>query len=360
MLLAELKVVHVGFGIYGCQTGREIYNSSTYAITIACEFICKALTIVKKLDLSILIVNWNTRDLLQDCLASIFAHWGAAKMEVIVVDNASSDGSVAMVKQKFPQVTVISNDTNNGFVRANNQAVEVATGRYILLLNSDTKILDDQVGSVLDYMDQHHDIGIVTGNVRNPDGSFQRPFRRAPHPFGAFMRHTFRLIFGFNSYFHRRYRMEDVSDERAIEVDWVTGAYVFMRKELVENGKVFDEEIFMYYEDTMLCHRCWQSGYRVMYLPLAPIIHYGGESANQVRAFAAYESFKSSIIYFRKTRGRILSGLYGAVVPAVWRVLAVMLRMLSVICGNKDRVLKKAQYFRDLVNLSLGKSGAKG
>lgn len=308
---------------------------------------------VKRTDLSILIVNWNTRDLLRDCLASIFGHWGSITMEIIVVDNASSDGSVEMVEQEFPQVTMIQNDSNMGFVRANNQAAEVATGKYLLLLNSDTRVLDGEVGSVLEYMGDHPDVGIVTGNVRNSDGSFQRPFRRAPHPFGALLRHTTRLIVGFNSYFHRRYRMEDVGDDRAIEVEWVTGAYVFMRHELVEDGKVFDEEIFMYYEDTLLCHRCWKSGYRVMYVPLAPIIHYGGESANQVRAFAAYESFKSSAIYFRKTRGKIFSGMYSLVVLAAWRMLAVMFRLLSVLIGGSGRVKTKAQYFRDLVNLSL-------
>jgi GT2 family glycosyltransferase len=314
---------------------------------------------VKKIDLSILIVNWNTRDLLRDCLASIFSHWEVIKLEVIVVDNASLDGSVEMVEQEFPQVTMIPNNSNRGFVHANNQAAELATGRYLLLLNSDTRVLDDQVGSVLEYMGDHPDVGIVTGNVRNSDGTFQRPFRRAPHPFGALMRHTFRLIFGFNSYFHRRYRMEDVGDERAIEVEWVTGAYVFMRRELLEDGKVFDEDIFMYYEDTMLCHRCWKSGYRVMYVPLAPIIHYGGESANQVRAFAAYESFKSSVIYFRKTRGKIISGIYSLVVLTVWRMLASMFRLLSGLYGGGGRVKQKAQYFRDLVNLSLEGGGPK-
>lgn len=302
-----------------------------------------------EVELSILIVNWNTQKLLRECLDSVYAKWSTIDLEVIVVDNNSSDQSAEMVETEFPQVVLVRNDTNLGFVQANNQAAVLAKGRFILLLNSDTKVIDPDVKSVLDYLDAHQDVGIVTGKVLNSDGSFQRPFRCAPHPFGALLRHTTRLVVGFNTPFHRRYRMENVGDSDAIEVDWVTGAYVFLRRELVNDGEVFDPDLFMYYEDTLLCFRCWQKGYRVMYLPLAPIIHYGGGSAKQVRAFTAFNSFKSSVTYFEKTRGRITANVYGSAVKMLWRTFAGMFRVLSVFSGR--RFVKKAELFSELTML---------
>jgi len=302
------------------------------------------------MDLSILIVNWNTRELLRDCLQSLHDHWSALDAEVIVVDNHSSDGSVEMVTEKFPDVVLIANDDNLGFVRANNQAAAIARGRYLLLLNSDTRVLDSSVTKVIEYLDRHQDVGIVTGKVLNEDGSFQHPLRREPHPVGALMRHSFRLVAGFNTYFHRRFRMEDASANQERDVDWVVGCYVFLRRELLDNGRVFDEDIFMYYEDTLLCYRCRELSYRVRYLPMAPIIHYGGGSAKQVRAFAAWNSFRSSVIYFTTTRGKPTAAIYSATVRGIWRGLAALFGGMSSVFGSRFR--RKADFFAELVSLT--------
>lgn len=307
------------------------------------------------MDLSILIVNWNTRELLRTCLESVYQNWSSVQPQVIVVDNNSSDGSVEMVRQQFPQVTLIANDENLGFVRANNQAAEAATGRYLLLLNSDTRVLDADVSRVIDYLDQHPDVGIVTGRVLNEDGSFQRPIRRKPHPVGAFMRHTIRLVMGLNTYFHRRFRMENVGPDNELDVDWVIGCYVFLRRELAENDQVFDEDIFMYYEDALLCHNCWQRGYRVRYLPYAAIIHYGGGSAKQIRAFTVWHSFRSSVIYFRKTRGGLTASIYSAGVRGAWAVFAAVFGVAGVLLGSRGR--QKAGLFQELRRLSSENGG---
>lgn len=307
------------------------------------------------MDLSILIVNWNTRDLLAECLASVYEHWSHIDLEVIVIDNASSDGSVEMVRKSFPQVRLIENAENHGFVVANNQGVNAARGRYLLLLNSDTRVLDNGVGKMLSLLDSNSDIGILTGRMLNQDGSFQRPFRRKPHLLGAFMRHSVRLIMGFNTPLHRRYRMEDVGPDEQIDVDWIIGAYIFLRRDLLEDGKVFDEDIFMYYEDALLCFRCWQKGFRVTYAPFAPIVHYGGVSAKQVRAFTAYHSFKSSVVYFRKTRGRVAALVYEKAVRGVWVVLYGIFRLMNLLAAGV--VQRKTAYFKELLSMSEAGSG---
>lgn len=307
------------------------------------------------MDLSILIVNWNTRELLQCCLQSIHDHWSAIDAEIIVVDNHSSDGSAGMVSELFPDVILINNGDNLGFVRANNQAASIAKGRYLLLLNSDTRVLDSGATKVLEYLDQHKDVGIVTGKVLNDDGSFQHPMRRKPRPIGALMRHSFRLVVGFRTYFHKRFRMEDVDSNQEQDVDWVVGCYVFLRHELLDNGKVFDEEVFMYYEDTLLCHRCWERNYRVTYLPLAPIVHYGGGSAKQVRAFTAWSSFKSSVVYFTKTSGKPTARIYSAAVRGIWAALATLFGVMASVFGSRFR--KKADFFNELVSLARSDTG---
>lgn len=164
------------------------------------------------------------------------------------------------------------------------------------------------------------------------------------------MRHSFRLVVGFNTYFHRRFRMEDAGPDQERDVDWVVGCYVFLRRELADGGKVFDEDIFMYYEDTLLCFNCWERGYRVRYVPLAPIIHYGGGSAKQVRAFTAWNSFKSSAIYFAKTRGKSTAGIYSAAVRGIWTTLAMMFRTLAAMFGSRFR--QKADFFNELMALA--------
>ena len=306
----------------------------------------------EKLDLSILIVNWNTRELLQQCIQSILECWQDVDIEIIVSDNASSDGSVEMLHNIFPQVKVIANTENLGFVRANNQAAELATGRYILLLNSDTRVLAGGVKDAISYLDTHPDVGLITPKVLNADGSFQRPFRRAPAFLGAYFRHSMRLFFGFNTPFHKRFRMENTGQDDELDVDWVTGACVFMRPELLEDGKVFDEEIFMYYEDTLLCHRVWKAGYRVVYVPIVPIIHYGGESAKQVKAFAAYNSFKSSVVYFKKTRNPAQAQVYSVCVRNTWFILKWVFTVTAIFPGKLAK--RKAEFFSELMSRCKG------
>ncbi|NWH03704.1 glycosyltransferase [Desulfobacter latus] len=301
------------------------------------------------MDLSILIVNWNTRELLVNCLNSIFRLLSGVTFEVIVVDNNSSDSSSEYVNKMFPQVELISNQINNGFVKANNQAYQKANGRYILLLNSDTLILDGSIHEIIRFLDDNEDVGAATGKVLNKDKSFQRPFRRFPHPLGAYFRHTTRLIYGFNTWFHKRYLMADIGPDHTVEVDWASGAYLFIRKSLIKTEYILDPDIFMYCEDTLLCKTLNSSGYRIRYLPLAPIIHYGGESSQQVKAFSAYHSFLSSSVYFRKIYGNRTSAIFVFSVILTWHTLKMVLKIGSFFKIKKCR--KKEEFFLQLIEL---------
>jgi hypothetical protein len=281
------------------------------------------------MDVSVIIVNWNTKDLLRDCVASIYHHWKHICHEVIVIDNASSDGSSEMLKNEFRNVRLIQNTDNQGFVTANNQGALVAGGRYLLLLNSDTKVLNGEANKIINYMDQHPEVGIAGGKVLNADYSAQNSFRRFPHPLGAFFRHTTRLVVGFSTPFHKKFQLEHIDKYRIAEVDWVTGAYMFIRKEVLKNEKPFDDDIDMYYEDTLLCHTASQRGYRIVFLPYAGIIHYGGASAKTIRSSTILKSCKSSVIYFRKTYGNRHANIYRQSIKMAWLLLTVLFRLME-------------------------------
>ena len=281
--------------------------------------------------LSIIIVNWNTKSLLEDCIDSIKALWGAVADEIIVVDNASSDGSAKMVEDKFPEIILIKNKENVGFVKANNQGSEIAKGKYLLLLNSDTKVLDSDVDKILEYMDKHPGVGAVTGKVLNEDGSFQRPFRRLPHPLGAFFRHTLRLILGFNTPFHKHFLMANYSSEQEYDVQCITGAYFYVRREFCIDNAIFDKGLSMYYEDTLLSHHIINLGAKIKYLPFAKIIHYGGSSARQVRAWSVFKSFQGSVLYFRKTQSHVIASTYQLSVYLLWNILKSLFQICSLV-----------------------------
>jgi hypothetical protein len=303
------------------------------------------------LEVSIIIVNWNTKDLLYACLSSVFKHVTAKlKFEVIVIDNASEDGSGEMVQKEFPEVVLIFNSDNVGFARANNQGAAIAEGRYLLLLNSDTLVLDNSITQIIEHLDSHPDIGLATGRVLNHDMTFQRPFSRFPHYFDAFFHQTSRLIVGWNSPLYKRYHLEGLDEMQSHDVDWVSGAYLFVRNDLIDGGKVLDENIFMYYEDTLLCYQARQRGYRIVYLPYAPIIHYGGMSSSGIGKKAIYNSFKGSVAYFGKVHGATSARHYEVAVRGTWQFFAWVFGLLQVIPFSKFE--KKAVMFSYLVERS--------
>jgi N-acetylglucosaminyl-diphospho-decaprenol L-rhamnosyltransferase len=255
-------------------------------------------------DLSIAIVSWNVRELLSSCLQSV-AECSARSgfsVETVVVDNASSDGSRSMVAECFPGVRLIANASNVGFSAANNQAICVATGRHVLLLNPDTEIVGDALYALVTYADRHPDIGVVGPQLLDPDGGVQSSRRRFPSRTTAFFESTWlrpwapkRLL--------RRYYVLDKPNNVVQDVDWVDGAALMARRAAINEVGLLDEEFFMYSEELDWCRRFNEAGWRVVYLPEAQIVHHRGKSSDQAVAARHIHFQTSKVRYFQKYHG---------------------------------------------------------
>ena len=257
-------------------------------------------------DLSVIIVNWNVRDLLRRCLRSLYssATESGLAVQVIVVDNGSTDGSVEMVRSAFPAVHLIVNRDNRGFPAANNQGLAVAQGRYSLILNPDTEIVGDALATLVAFADAHPDVGIVGPQLLNPDGTVQSSRRRFPTLATAFFESTWLQRYGPRRILEHYYVL-DRPDDRVQDVDWLYGAAFMARREAVAQVGLLDEGYFMYSEELDWCRRFRDAGWRVVYLPTAQVIHYGGKSSEQVIAARHIHFQTSKVRYFRKYHGRM-------------------------------------------------------
>ncbi|MCL4263015.1 MAG: glycosyltransferase family 2 protein [Anaerolineae bacterium] len=259
---------------------------------------------MSKYQLSIVIVSWNVRDLLRDCLYSIEQTRGNLAVETIVVDSASTDGSPAMVAAEFPQVTLITANENVGFPRGNNMGIAKAHGRYILLLNPDTVLHDNALVHMVDYLENHLDVGVVGAQLLNDDGSVQSSRRRFPTLITAFFESTW-LQSRAPQHILTRYYALDTPDNQTAEVDWVMGACLMTRQEIAQTIGGLDEGYFMYSEELDWCHRIKMAGWRVVYLPTAQVTHYQGKSSEQVVAQRHIYFNRAKLRYFRKYHGRV-------------------------------------------------------
>jgi len=253
-------------------------------------------------DLSVVIVSWNVRDLLRRCLASL-ERPATISQEVIVVDNASTDGSVETLSPEFPGVRFIANVENRGFPAANNQGIRVAQGRYVLLLNPDTEVLGDALETLVAYADAHPDVGVIGPQLLNSDGSVQSSRRRFPTLATAFFESTWLQPYA-PRWVLRRYYVLDHKDDETVEVDWVKGAALMARRTAIEQIGLLDEGFFMYPQELDGCGRFREAGWRVVYLPAARIVHHEGKSSEQVWPARHIHFQTSKIRYFRKYAGR--------------------------------------------------------
>ncbi len=234
------------------------------------------------MDISVIIVNYNVREFLNNALISLFKSLEGYSSEVFVVDNASDDGSVELVQKNFPQVKLIANATNVGFAKANNQALALSTGRYLLLLNPDTLIQEDTFDKLIEFFESHPDAGMAGCKILNPDGTLQLPCRRSfPTPWTAFTK-----TFGLSSLFPKsklfaRYNLTYLDPDATYEVDAVSGSFMMITREVYDRIGGLDETFFMYGEDLDWCFRVQQSSLKVYYVPTTSIIHYKGESTKR-------------------------------------------------------------------------------
>ncbi|MGH2592460.1 MAG: glycosyltransferase family 2 protein [Anaerolineae bacterium] len=284
------------------------------------------------IDLSIVVVNWNVRDLLRRCLDSIFAA-GQPRLEVIVVDNASSDGSLDMLRADFPHVTLIANADNRGFPAANNQGLAAARGRLVMTLNPDTAIVADALARMIAYLDAHPDVGALGPQLLNPDGSIQSSRRRFPTFATALFESTWLQGIAPHSVL-RRYYVDDVPGDVPQEVDWVTGACIVVRREALEAVGGFDPDFFMYSEELDWCRRIKSAGWKIVYLPAAKVIHHLGKSSEQVVAARHIHFQTSKVRYFRKYHGRVVAGALRLFLLAIY-LWQIGLESLKALLGHK-------------------------
>ena len=236
-------------------------------------------------DLSVVIVNWNTIDLLRDVLASVVANPGGITSQIIVVDNASTDGSADMVAAEFPQTLLIRNTENRGFAAANNQGFAPATGRHILLLNSDTIVLGDVLGASVRYLDANPDVGAMGCRVLNLDRSMQRTCSMWPSlpnlillTSGAWKLRWPRVLGRVLG----RYQMMDWARDSERSVECISGCYLMLRRAVLEQVGPLDEAFFFFGEETDWCRRMRDAGWRLMFVPVGEIVHYGSASARKL------------------------------------------------------------------------------
>lgn len=253
------------------------------------------------MEISVIIVNYNVRHFLEQCLASVIPSLKDFENEVIVVDNNSTDGSTAMINSKFPGVILIRNASNLGFGAANNQALEIARGENILFLNPDTVIQETTISECLAFMDKHPGAGAAGVKMIDGKGRFLPESKRGlPTPATAFYR-----ISGLNHIFPRsrkfnRYYMGHLPESEVQQVEVLTGAFFLTRREVLEITGHFDESFFMYGEDIDLSYRILEKGYKIYYLPEPSIIHYKGESTSRGTLNYILHFYKAMIIFNRK------------------------------------------------------------
>ncbi|MEN6357248.1 MAG: glycosyltransferase family 2 protein [Armatimonadota bacterium] len=284
------------------------------------------------IDVTVSIVNWNTKDELRDCLNSMLSQDGAVSFEVIVADNASSDGSADMITSEFDgQVTLIRNSVNLGFGAAHNLSIRRSRGRYVLLLNPDCRMLEpDVLAKMVGYMDDNPDIGMLGPKILNPNGSLQFSARHFPTMFAAIFRHT---IFGKLSpknRFVRDYLMIDFAHDQIADVDWLSGSALMARRETFEQTGLLDERFFMYLEDVDWCKRAHMAGWRVVYYPMVSVSHRIGAASDQNPVPMIKQHHKSMLRYYLKYNSHSLKIL---LTPLA--IIALWLRQRSLIKRTK-------------------------
>ncbi len=298
--------------------------------------------------LSIIIVNYNVKFFLEQCLKSVFNSGKDLDMEVIVVDNNSVDSSVEMIREKFKQVKLIANNENKGFSTANNQGINIAAGEYVLLLNPDTVVEDDTLPKVVQFMDDHHDAGGLGVKMLDGNGRFLPESKRSfPTPKVAFPK-----IFGLSALFPKskifgKYHLGYLDNNKTHQVEVLSGAFMLLRKKVLDNIGYLDEDFFMYGEDIDLSWRIIKAGYKNYYYPETRIIHYKGESTkknsiNYVRVF-----YKAMIIFARKHFSKKNVKLFTSIINfAIWFRASI-----SIL----DKLFKKALYpLLDIIIIFLG------
>lgn len=299
------------------------------------------------MNLSIIIVNYNTCKLLQACLASVYRETKDILFETIVVDNGSTDGSLEMLTKEFPQVKQIHNTENRGFAAACNQGIAISCGRYVLLLNSDTLVLDAAIRRTMSFMDANPTCGIAACRLLNGDGTHQPSCMSFPSVWNLFCEASFlyRLFPGVPLF--GRYYMSHFGYDVAQEVDVVKGAFMLIRIDALKAVGGLDEEFFMYTEEVDLCYRVKSAGFVILFFPGAEVIHFGGGSTQGRQQFLL--QLHGSQVQFIKKHFRGIYKWSSLIVKYLGIAVRIPIYGLTgLLAGNRELFEKSRQYLRVL------------
>lgn len=258
-------------------------------------------------DLSIVVVSFNTKAMTQACLESVFANAGALSLDVIVIDNASSDGSVEMIRERFPDVQLIANDDNRGFAAANNQGFKVARSELVLLLNSDTVVLGDVLQASVDYMRRCPDVGAFGCRVLNTDATLQRTCSGYPTVARLLMMTTGLDRLRWPALIDR-YQMRGWRRDTERDVEVISGCYMLVRREVIDTVGGLDEQFFFFGEETDWCLRIRRAGWATRFAPVGEIIHHGGGSVKKLNHKRDVMLTAATVRLHRKNGGRVSAG----------------------------------------------------
>jgi N-acetylglucosaminyl-diphospho-decaprenol L-rhamnosyltransferase len=267
------------------------------------------------MDLTALIVNYNTAHLLEKCVGDLRASALGLNLQIFVLDNASRDDSVAVLNSKFSDCVIKINDSNVGFGRANNQLLEGAMGKYILLLNTDAFVAVDSLTKTIAYMDGNPECGVLGVRLVGREGDLQPSCRYFPTPWNVFLSRT-----GLARFFPSTRSIDDMTwaHDTVRDCDWVPGCYYLIRREVIEQVGLFDPRFFLYYEEVDHCHAVKSAGWKVVFYPHTTVVHVGGESAKSDSKLTdagrqiSELQIESELLYFRKHHG--LLGVWFSVV----------------------------------------------
>lgn len=290
-------------------------------------------------DLTITICSWNTVADTRICLQSLSDCQSECTLEVIVVDNGSTDGSAAMIHTEFPWVTLIESPTNLGFCGGHNLALKKRNGKFALLLNSDTIVHPGALSELMEYGQEHPDVGIVGPKLLNPDGSLQYSCRKFPNPMAALFRSTILGRLFPNNRYTKDYLMTEMPHDQATEVDWVSGAALLVSDSALDVLEGLDPNFFMYCEDVDLCFRAWKGGFKVVYYPKSVITHAIGRSSDKAFAKMMLRFHRSMFYFYRKN--------IASEKPAIVRPVLLCLSAIALVarCG----LLLASHYVRKAV-----------
>lgn len=311
-----------------------------------------------RVQLSIVIVSWNVRELLKVCLTSIDSSLNSSAWawEVIVVDGASEDGTQEMVRTEFPWVRLIECQENVGFPRGNNIGINQANGHFVLLLNPDTQVVNKALLKMVTFMEIQADIGILGPRLLNPDGSLQSSRRRFPSLLVGFFESTWFESLAPESVL-RRYYATDLPDDEVVDVDWLVGACLLTQKDVIEQVGLLDEEYFMYSEELDWCRRIKEAGWRIVYYPQVEIIHHLGKSSEQAVVQRHINFQRAKLRYFRKFHGPLIASLLRIFLLFNYMVQLLFESVKGMLGHKRDLRIQRVRAYWQVIRSGLRPAG---